>query len=152
MRVFIDASVFFAASYSSTGAARELFRLAPGAQSAGSARRQITECPHRDRTHGARRGSHKEDRQRLLQRLAVDECVMVGKPVIQGTRLTVEYILNLLTHGATVEEILLEYDGLTKDDIRACLLFAQLLEQHALTNTPLNTALVEGHCPSRFTL
>lgn len=49
---------------------------------------------------------------------------MVGKPVIKGTRLTVEFILNLLAHGATAAEILDEYDGLTPEDIRACLLFA----------------------------
>ncbi len=50
--------------------------------------------------------------------------VMGGKPVIQGTRLTVEYILNLLAHGATTGEILTEYDGLALEDIQACLLFA----------------------------
>jgi uncharacterized protein (DUF433 family) len=49
---------------------------------------------------------------------------MVGKPVIRGTRLTVEYILNLRAHGATVEEIMEEYDGLTPEYIQACLLFA----------------------------
>jgi uncharacterized protein (DUF433 family) len=49
---------------------------------------------------------------------------MVGKPVIRGTRLTVEYILNLLAHGSTAEEILEEYEGLTREDIQACLLFA----------------------------
>ena len=49
---------------------------------------------------------------------------MVGKPVIRGTRLTVEYILNLLAHSATVPEILEEYEGLVEADIRACLLFA----------------------------
>jgi uncharacterized protein (DUF433 family) len=49
---------------------------------------------------------------------------MIGKPVIRGTRLTVEYILNLLAHGATIAEILGEYTDLTQDDVRACLLFA----------------------------
>ena len=49
---------------------------------------------------------------------------MVGKPIIRGTRLTVEYILNLLAQGATEAEILTEYDGLTRADIQACLLFA----------------------------
>lgn len=49
---------------------------------------------------------------------------MVGKLVIRGTRLTVEYILNLMTHGATIEEIVDEYNGLIIEDIRACLLFA----------------------------
>lgn len=62
--------------------------------------------------------------QQLLQRIATNPRVMGGKPVIKGTRLTVDYILNLLAHGATVEEIETEYDGLTLDDIRACLLFA----------------------------
>jgi uncharacterized protein (DUF433 family) len=61
--------------------------------------------------------------QQLLERITVNPKVMVGKPVIKGTRLTVEYILNLLAHGATVTEILEEYNGLTMDDIQACWLF-----------------------------
>ncbi|PSN10472.1 hypothetical protein C7293_28000 [filamentous cyanobacterium CCT1] len=60
----------------------------------------------------------------LLDRITTDPKIMVGKPVIQGTRLTVEYILNLLVHGATIAEILEEYEGLARDDILACLLFA----------------------------
>jgi uncharacterized protein (DUF433 family) len=60
----------------------------------------------------------------LLDRITLNPSVMVGKPVIRGTRLTVEYILNLLAHGATVEEILQEYAGLVEEDIQACLLFA----------------------------
>ena len=57
----------------------------------------------------------------LVERIAIDSAVMAGKPVIQGTRLTVEYILGLLANGATVDEILSEYDGLTIDDISACM-------------------------------
>lgn len=60
----------------------------------------------------------------LVARITVDPKVMVGKPVIRGTRLTVEYVLNLLAHGATVAEVLEEYDGLAQADIQACLLFA----------------------------
>lgn len=62
--------------------------------------------------------------QQLLERITLNPQIMVGKPVIRGTRLTVEYILNLLAHGATVSEILEEYTGLTPEDIQACLLFA----------------------------
>lgn len=60
----------------------------------------------------------------LLKRITIDADVMVGKPVIRGTRLTAEYILNLMAHGATPAEILQEYDGLAQEDIQACLLFA----------------------------
>jgi len=60
----------------------------------------------------------------LLQRITLNPKVMVGKPVIRGTRLTVEYILGLLAHGATVAEILQEYEGLVEEDIQACLIFA----------------------------
>ena len=63
------------------------------------------------------------DRQ-LLERISCDPKVMVGKPVIKGTRLTVDYILNLLGHGSTLDTILEEYDGLEREDIQACLLFA----------------------------
>ncbi len=73
----------------------------------------------------------------LLSRITTNSAVMVGKPVIYGTRLTVEYILNLLAHGASISEILEEYDGLEEEDIRACLLFAsQSLEN--TTFMPLN--------------
>lgn len=62
--------------------------------------------------------------QKLLERIACDPRVMVGKPVIKGTRLTVEFILNLLAHGSSTAQILDEYNGLTPEDIYACLLFA----------------------------
>ena len=64
------------------------------------------------------------DDQQLLNRITLNPKVMVGKPVIKGTRLTVEFILNLLAHGATIEDILEEYEGLTQEDIQACFLFA----------------------------
>lgn len=61
----------------------------------------------------------------LLERITLNPKIVVGKPVIRGTRLTVEFILNLLAHGATTAEILDEYQGLTPEDIQACLLFAR---------------------------
>jgi uncharacterized protein (DUF433 family) len=61
----------------------------------------------------------------LLERISLNPKVATGKPVIRGTRLTVEFILNLLAHGATAAEILDEYDGLTQEDLQACLLFAK---------------------------
>jgi len=67
----------------------------------------------------------------LLERIAIDPKVMIGKPVIRGTRLTVEYILELLAHGTAMDEILEEYPGLVKDDIYACLLFASKTLQDA---------------------
>ena len=62
--------------------------------------------------------------QELIERIEVNPAVMVGKPVIRGTRLTVEHILNLLAHGSTSQEILEEYAGMTLADVHACLLFA----------------------------
>ena len=51
----------------------------------------------------------------LLERVTCNPRVMVGKPVIRGTRLTVDYLLNLLAHGSTIEEILDEYEDLELD-------------------------------------
>jgi len=62
--------------------------------------------------------------QQLLERISVNPKVLAGKPVIRGTRLSVEYILNLLAHGEEPESIIEEYEGLSLEDIRACLLFA----------------------------
>lgn len=60
----------------------------------------------------------------LRERITLNRNVMAGKPVIKGTRLTVEFILHLLAHGSTVSDILDEYKGLEPEDIQACLLFA----------------------------
>ena len=62
-----------------------------------------------------------EDRQ-LLERIVLSPKVMAGKPVIRGTRLTVDFVLNLLAHGTSEDEILKEYAGLTIEDVRACIL------------------------------
>jgi uncharacterized protein (DUF433 family) len=59
-----------------------------------------------------------------LNRIMVDPKVMVGKPVIRGTRLTVELVLNLLAHGATVEELLDDHPKICREDVRACVLYA----------------------------
>jgi Uncharacterized conserved protein len=69
-------------------------------------------------------GGGRMTEQQLLERITLNPKVMIGKPVIKGTRLTVEYVLNLLAHGATAAEILEEYQGLAPEDIQACLLFA----------------------------
>jgi uncharacterized protein (DUF433 family) len=69
--------------------------------------------------------------EQLLERIVSDPKIMVGRPTIKGTRLTADYILNLLGHGSTVEEILAEYNGLAHEDIQACLLFAS----QSLSNT-----------------
>ncbi len=64
------------------------------------------------------------ERDKLLKRIAVDPQVMVGKPVIRGTRPTVQLVLGLLASGQTIEEVLSEYEGLAREDVLACLLFA----------------------------
>ncbi|AUX34379.1 uncharacterized protein SOCE836_065520 [Sorangium cellulosum] len=72
--------------------------------------------------------------QSLLERITAQAEIVDGKSVVRGTRLTVPFLLGLLVHGATVDEILEEYEGLTREDIQACLLFAsRSLEQ---TNDP----------------
>lgn len=60
----------------------------------------------------------------LLSRITLDPEVVVGKPVVKGTRLTVAFVVGLMAAGATIDEVLEQYDGLGTDDVQACLLFA----------------------------
>ena len=79
--------------------------------------------------------------QQLLERITVNPAIMAGKPVIKGTRLAVDFVLNLLAHGATAQEILEEYDGLVEADIQACLLFAtKSLEETTFMPLTMETA------------
>ena len=72
-----------------------------------------------------------QNHEKLLQRITIDSKIMTGKPVIKGTRLTVQFILELLGDGSTIEEILQEYNGLTKEDIMACLIYASEAIDHS---------------------
>ena len=58
------------------------------------------------------------------ERIVVDPDVLVGKPVIKGTRISVELIIDLLARGYSKEQILEQYDHLTAEDIQACLAYA----------------------------
>jgi uncharacterized protein (DUF433 family) len=61
------------------------------------------------------------------EHIAVDPEILAGKPVIRGTRLPVEFILDLLATGQPEDEVLREYPGITHDDILACLSYASYL-------------------------
>jgi uncharacterized protein (DUF433 family) len=58
------------------------------------------------------------------ERITIDPDVLVGKPVIKGTRVSVEFVVDLLGRGWTAEQILREYDHLAPEDIQACLAYA----------------------------
>ena len=58
-------------------------------------------------------------------RIVVDSDVLVGKPVVKGTRISVEFVIDLLARGWTQEQVLHEYDHLTPEDVRACLAYAR---------------------------
>ncbi len=64
------------------------------------------------------------DKEKLLSRIEINPDVMVGKPIIRGLRITVEHVLQSLSAGLKVEELLEEYPDLESDDIRAALLYA----------------------------
>lgn len=57
-------------------------------------------------------------------RIATDPEIMTGKPIIKGTRITVEFVLKLLAQGTGMEEILKEYPHLKKEDIYAAIEYA----------------------------
>jgi uncharacterized protein (DUF433 family) len=63
----------------------------------------------------------------LSERIVLDPDVLAGKPVIRGTRLAGEFILDLLAAGQSEHELLANYPGLTRDDILACLAYASYL-------------------------
>jgi uncharacterized protein (DUF433 family) len=73
----------------------------------------------------------------MNERITIDPAVLVGKPVIKGTRLAVEFIVGLLAQGWTVDDILKEYDHITRQDIQACLAYAhQLLADEKIYPIP----------------
>ena len=87
-----------------------------------------------------------EPRQSRSERIVIDEKILTGKPVIKGTRLAVEFIIDLLAHGWSEKEILENYPGIVVEDIRACLAYASAT-LHAEKVYPLPKRL--GGCVSQ---
>ncbi len=63
--------------------------------------------------------------QKLLDRITINPKIMVGKPVIKGTRISVEAILKKLAQNIDVEEILKDFPRITKEDIQAAIMYAE---------------------------
>ena len=57
-------------------------------------------------------------------RITIDPKVLVGKPIIRGTRISVEFVIDLLGRGWTAAQILEEYDHVTAEDVQPCLAYA----------------------------
>ena len=74
---------------------------------------------------------------KLLERIRLDSRVLTGKPVIAGTRISVDFVLKLLAQGLSQAEILAEYPRLKAADIQASLLYAEkALEREAVFPLP----------------
>lgn len=66
----------------------------------------------------------------LKTRIVIRPDILGGKPVIRGTRISVEFLLSLLASGVSIEEILADYRHLTHEDILAALHYAENLVKH----------------------
>jgi len=71
-----------------------------------------------------REGENRMHAQHLKERVTADPDIMLGKPIIKGTRITVELILRKLSEGMSVEELLEAYPSLTKEDVLAALSYS----------------------------
>ena len=60
----------------------------------------------------------------LLRRIVVDPKIMIGKPVIRGTRLPIEIIVEKVAYGSSIDDLRRDYPFLKDDDVRAALLYA----------------------------
>jgi uncharacterized protein (DUF433 family) len=74
----------------------------------------------------------------LRDRITVDPAVLVGKPIVKGTRLSVELVLDRLAADPDITVLLEDYPSLSVDDVRACLAYASAVvageEIHFLTS------------------
>lgn len=73
----------------------------------------------------------------LINRITVDPNVLVGKPVIKGTRIAVEFVIDLLAQGWSEDQIFKNYPGIKHEDILACLAYVSYV-LHSEKVYPLN--------------
>ncbi len=68
-----------------------------------------------------------------MEFIEINPKIMLGKPVIKGTRIAVEHIISMLAQGISIDEILQEYKGLQKEEILACLQYAEKILEKTTT-------------------
>ena len=73
----------------------------------------------------------------FLRRIVVDPNVCFGKPCIRGTRIWVSLILDFMSHGLTIEEILAEYPQLSVEDIRAAVAYGAEMARERYVEIPV---------------
>nr|WP_284701275.1 DUF433 domain-containing protein [Rhodoplanes tepidamans] len=59
-----------------------------------------------------------------MSRIVLDPAVLAGKPVVRGTRISVDFVIGLMADGWSETDILQNYPGLTHEDVTACLAYA----------------------------
>ena len=73
----------------------------------------------------------------MLERIEINPKILTGKPIIKGTRISVEFILELLSSGMTSDDIVKEYPHLLKEDILAAINYAANVVKHEEIISPL---------------
>ena len=74
---------------------------------------------------------------RWQDHIEIKSDVLTGKPVIKGTRIAVEFVVELLARGWTVRQVLDEYDHITAEDVQACLMYASEILKSERVYMPL---------------
>ncbi|HZY64982.1 MAG TPA: DUF433 domain-containing protein [Rubrobacteraceae bacterium] len=77
------------------------------------------------------------ERDRLLERISIDPRVCFGKPCIRGHRIWVSLVLDLLSAGLSIEEIVEEYPQLTREDVLACVAYGAEMSRERFVDIPL---------------
>ncbi len=75
----------------------------------------------------------------MLERIEINSSILSGKPIIKGTRISVEFILELLSSGMSTESIIKEYPHLSKQDILAAVNYAANIVKREEIISPLES-------------
>jgi uncharacterized protein (DUF433 family) len=77
-----------------------------------------------------------EKQRDYTDRIITDPQIMVGKPVVRGTRIPVEHVLGRLAENPDLDELFAAYPELTREDVKACLHYAQTVVGHKRGTAP----------------
>ena len=81
-----------------------------------------------------------EDTQLYQERIVADPRILAGKPVVKGTRISVDLVLEELSHNPEIDELLAAHPDLTRTDVQACLAYAK----NILAGEEVNPNVAQG--------